>query len=82
MNKYTEEIAKTFKDAPALKVDKIYNGGDRYLFSIKNTMEKSENLLDPWYTIDKKSTKIKGFLPHTNIKWFNNTLQNEVKAFL
>lgn len=84
MNKFITSINKYFSDAKGVKIDTIFDGGDRYLFKVRNTAYGNPEVdtMDPWYVIDKKSLKIKGFQPPENIKWFNNTLQNEVKAFL
>lgn len=83
MNKFMKAINEYFKDAPAIHVDTIFDGGDKYLFKIKNDLYKGAvDTLDPWYTIDKKSAVVKGFQPPENMKWFNNTLQNEVKSFI
>lgn len=83
MNKYIQSIDKFFKKAPALHVDEVFDGGSRYLFKIKNDRYKNEkDLIDPWYTIDKKTTKVEGFLPYKETQWFNETLKHPVKSFI
>lgn len=82
MDRYIKRINEYFSHAPnivkALIIFAIYDGGDRYLFGMKDPKSKEEPL-DPWYTIDKKTLKIKGFHPYEDWKFFEKALKHKVK---
>lgn len=78
MNDYEKAITSYFKGEKNLKVFAIYDGGDKYLFGVKDPKSKEEPL-DPWYTIDKKTKKIKGFLPNENWSFFEKAFKNKIK---
>ena len=75
--KYLNKIKQIFKPEYFV-VFAVYDGGDKYLFGIKNKKYMNEPPLDPWYTIDKKTLEIKGFLPHEDKEFFKRATQNKV----
>lgn len=56
----------------------VYDMGNRYLFGIKAKKSNNEEPLDPWYTINKKTLKIDGFLPHLEYDSFEKALANPI----
>lgn len=60
------------------KIYCMYDAKKYFLFGVKNREYLNEEPLDPWYLIDKKSNKIKGFLPHLNKELFEYALEHEI----
>jgi hypothetical protein len=58
-------------------VRKIYDIGNSYLFYIARKDAGDEDVLDPWYTIDKSTDKITGFVVHENLSLFSKAMQSE-----
>ncbi len=78
MSEYKKAIASYFKEEKQLKLFAVYDGGDRYLFGMKNPKLKEEPL-DPWYTINKKTKKIEGFHPYDDWDFFEKSLKNKLE---
>lgn len=79
MKEYLEQIKKVF-NPDYFDVYKFYDASNvRYLFAIKRKDIGDEEPLDPWYTIDKKSFKISGFAPHSDIVFFREAMKHPVK---
>lgn len=76
MTKYLSKIRSVF-DEKFFDILSIYDAGDRFLFCIKNK-DYDGNPLDPYYTIDKTTLKIKGFMPHIERNVFKKALNNEI----
>ena len=76
MNKYLAKIKEIF-DPKYYDVFSVYDADDRYLFGIRNKKYSGEPL-DPYYTIDKKTLKIRGFLPHMEKDVFRNAINHPV----
>lgn len=75
-SKIRNKIIKRFY--PEHEVFGAYDAGEKYIFMIR---EKgvSGGILDPFYSIDKTTLEIKGFVPHENLKLFNFARQHPVK---
>lgn len=58
-------------------VRKMYDFGSSYLFYIARKDAGDEEVLDPWYTIDKKTNKITGFVVHEHLADFRNAMNSE-----
>lgn len=77
MNEIIRRIQEVFLPE-YFNVVKIYDLGDKYLFFIvgKDSKDK-DDILDPWYTVDKKTKKIAGFVVHENLPLFKKAMQTE-----
>lgn len=59
-------------------VEKIYDIGNAYLFFIVGNESKGrDDIIDPWYTVDKKSKKIAGFVVHEHLNDFKKAMQSK-----
>ena len=74
MDKALESIRKMFL-SEYFVVRKMYDIGSSYLFYIARKDAGDEEILDPWYTIDKKSKKITGFVVHEHLDEFKKAMQ-------
>lgn len=77
MKKYLEKITSIF-DPQYFIVFSMYDAKDRYLFGIKNRKYADGEPLDPYYTIDKESLTIKGFLPHLDKEAFEYAMEHPI----
>ena len=79
MEKAVVNKIRNIFDKHYFTIDKVFDGGSVYLFMIRrNDLPKGEEPLDPWYTIDKKTLKIKGFQPFENRKLFNEAIKHQI----
>lgn len=62
----------------AYTVPRVYDAGKQYIFLIKQK-NVTGPIMDPFYSIDKKSLEIKGFVPHLNLDLFKYARQHPVK---
>jgi len=76
MEKSLERIRKMFLPEYFV-VRKMYDIGSSYLFYIARKDAGDEEILDPWYTIDKKSNKIAGFVVHEHLDDFKKAMQSK-----
>ena len=76
MEKTLERIRKMFLPEYFV-VRKMYDIGNSYLFYIARKDAGDEEVLDPWYTIDKKTNKITGFVVHEHLADFRNAMNSE-----
>lgn len=76
MEKTLTNIRKLFLPE-YFSVRKMYDFGDAYLFYISRKEYDGEEILDPWYTIDKKTMKITGFVVHDHLEDFRKAMQTE-----
>lgn len=75
MEQFLNQIYKTF--APdEYTVRRIYDAGTVYLFIISERDNDGE-AMDPWYTIDKRTGKIKGFVVHENLNLFRSATRGK-----
>jgi len=58
-------------------VRKLYDLGSAYLFYISRKEYSGEEILDPWYTIDKKTMKITGFVVHDHLEEFRKAMTSK-----
>lgn len=58
-------------------VRKMYDIGSSYLFYIARKDAGDEEVLDPWYTIDKKTNKITGFVVHEHLDEFRKAMESK-----
>lgn len=77
MEQYIRRIREVFK-AEYFKIKEIYDLKDQYLFFVVSNGDKDKyDIQDPWYTIDKKTKKIAGFVVHQNLDLFRKAMQME-----
>lgn len=57
-------------------IRKMYDIGNSYLFYIARKDAGDEEVLDPWYTIDKKTNKITGFVVHEHLDEFRKAMES------
>lgn len=77
MEQYIRRIREVFK-AEYFTIKEIYDLDDRYLFFIVGNGDKNKaDIQDPWYTVDKKTKKIDGFVVHQNLDLFRRAMQTE-----
>ena len=62
----------------AYTVPKVYDAGKQYIFMIKQKNVVGP-IMDPFYSIDKKTLEIKGFVPYMNLEIFNYARQHPVE---
>jgi len=58
-------------------VRKVYDIGSYFLFYIARKDAGDEEILDPWYVIDKKTKKITGFVVHEHLDDFRKAMQSK-----
>lgn len=75
--KETLEIVRKLFLPEYFTVRKMYDTGDKYLFYIGRNEEDGEEILDPWYVIDKKTKQITGFVVHQNLDLFRKVMQTK-----
>ena len=73
MEKTLERIRKLFLPEYFV-VRKMYDIGSSYLFYIARKDAGDEEVLDPWYTVDKKTNKITGFVVHEHLDEFRKAI--------
>ena len=56
----------------------VYDAGKQYIFMIKQKKVVG-SVMDPFYSIDKKTLEIKGFVPYMNLDLFKYARQHPVK---
>ena len=56
----------------------VYDADKYYIFMIKEK-NATGGIMDPFYSIDKKTLEIKGFVPHENLKLFKYARQHPIK---
>ena len=77
MKGYIEAIREVF-DPNNYTVFSMYDMKDRILFGIKDNRFVDEEPLDPYYTLDKKTLRIKGFAPHHDKEGFKYAIEHEI----
>lgn len=75
MDKVMESIRKMFLPEYFV-VRKMYDIGNSYLFYIARKDAGDEEILDPWYMIDKQSKKITGFVVHEHLNEFRKAMES------
>ena len=76
MEKTLERIRKMFLPEYFV-VRKMYDIGNSYLFYIARKDAGDEDVLDPWYTINKKTNKITGFVVHEHLDEFRKAMESK-----
>ncbi len=76
MNEALNSIRKLFLPE-YFTVRKMYDIGEKYLFYIARNEEEGEEILDPWYTFDKQTKKITGFVVHQNLPLFKKVMASK-----
>lgn len=76
MDKVLESIRKMFLPEYFV-VRKMYDIGNSYLFYIARKDAGDEEILDPWYTVDKKTNKITGFVVHEHLNEFRKAMESK-----
>ena len=77
-SKYIKKIEDIFKPE-YYSIYRMYDFIDSYLFAIKRNDAKDSVIMDPYYTINKQSLEIKGFLPHLQWEKFELAIKCPVK---
>ncbi len=73
MNEVLKVIQKLFLP-DYFVIRKMYDIGSSYLFYVARKDAGDEDVLDPWYTIDKKTNKITGFVVHEHLDEFRKAM--------
>lgn len=72
-------IEKIF-DPKKFYVHRAYDAGDKYLLVMNRTDHKGKDvMLDPWYTINKKSLEVEFCNPGGKQDFFDKAFQNPVE---
>lgn len=74
MELFIKRVQEVFNSEYFL-IERIYDIGDKYLFFIVSKEHKGrDDIMDPWYTVDKKTKKINGFIVHENLDTFRKAM--------
>lgn len=72
-------IEKVF-DPKRFYLVRAFDVGDEFLLQMNRTDHRGKKImLDPWYTINKKSLEVEFFNPSGKSKVFENAFQNPVE---
>ena len=72
-------MEKTLESIRKMYLPKYYviSIGSSYLFYIARKDAGDEEVLDPWYTVDKKTNKITGFVVHEHLDEFRKAMESK-----
>lgn len=74
----TDRLIEIFQKKIPRTVTKIYDGGDRLLIATKLNNGKKGMNVDPYYTMKKDGTDIRGFTKLDGQDFFNKAVQKPI----
>lgn len=67
------------RNIKGMVLNSVYDYGNKYLISIAPKEEKNDEfLMDPFYTVEKKTFKLSGFSPRMDPDGFSKAMKNKL----